>query len=180
MTGLTAASFNWLDYIIIGIIVFSILVSLMRGFLSEAVSLLIWILAIIIALKFSAAISNLLAGIIHQPKIRVIISFILILVIVLVIGSIINHFLGLFVKTTGLSGPNRLLGMVFGLARGVLLVAILLLFAKTTSVVKNPIWHESQLIPHFQEIADWLAQLIPQQVNHISHYFGKSQTTGNS
>jgi membrane protein required for colicin V production len=99
---------------------------------------------------------------------RLIVSFVLVLIIILIIGSLINHFLTLFIQSTGLSGTNLLLGMIFGFARGVLLIGIFILFARMTSVVKEPWWHSSVLIPDFMGIANWLHQFIPDQLNHFS------------
>lgn len=167
--------FNWADYFIIGVILFSTLISLMRGFIAEAFSLLIWIIAAIVAFKSAASVGNLMSRIIHTPSLRLIIGFVLVFVLILILGSLINHFLAVFVQSTGLSGTNRLLGMIFGFARGVLLIAIFILFAKTTSVVRDPWWQSSHLIPYFQGIATWLQQFIPVHLNNFSHYFAKPQ-----
>lgn len=166
-----ALSLNWFDYFIIAVIVISTLISLIRGFVSEAVSLLTWILAAIIAFKFTSDLSRLFENLIHNPSVRMLVSFLILFFIILIIGSILNHFIGIFVRGTGLSGTNRILGMVFGFARGVLLIAIIVLFAKLTSIIRTPWWQTSHLVPYFQGLADWLQHLIPVQLNHVSHYF---------
>jgi membrane protein required for colicin V production len=164
-------AFNLADYFILAVILFSTLISLMRGFISEAISLLTWIIAAVIAFKSAIRVGNLLINFIHSPSLRLIIAFVFVLIIILIIGSIINHFLGAVIRSSGLSGTNRLLGMIFGFARGVLLIAILILFARMTSVAKEPWWITSQLIPYFQGLTNWLQQIIPLQFNNMSHFF---------
>lgn len=171
MNQLATHAFNWVDYFIVAVIVFSTLISLLRGFISEAISLLTWIVAAVVAFKSASSVGNLLSGWIHSSSLRLIIGFAIVFIIILIIGSLINHFLGVFIKSTGLSGTNRLLGMVFGFARGILLIAIFILFAKMTSAAKEQWWLSSQLIPYFQGISGWLQQFIPSHFNNMSHYF---------
>lgn len=163
------------DYFIIAVILFSTLISFFRGFLAEAMSLLIWVLAAVVAFKFTASLSNMLSGVIHTPSARYIASFILLFVLILIFGSIVNHFLAAFIKSTGLSGPNRLLGMIFGFGRGILLIAIFILFAEMTSVVRDPWWQASVFIPYFKGIVNWLHQFIPSHFNNVGHYFANSR-----
>ncbi len=170
-----ALSFTWVDYFIVIVIVFSTLISLMRGFISEAISLLTWIIAVILAFKFSQVLSDRLAGMIHNPSVRFFVSFIIVFLIVLILGSIISHLLSSLVRSTGLSGTNRLLGTVFGFARGILLVAIFILFAGMTSVVRESWWQSSYLIPYFHDIVAWLQQFIPNHFPSMSHYFARPQ-----
>jgi membrane protein required for colicin V production len=178
MTELTPHTLNWTDYIIIAIITISTLISLMRGFTSEAVSLLTWIIAVIIAFKFSGMVSGFLSNMIKTPSVRLIISFVLLFICILIFGAILNYFFTVFVNKTGLSSTNRLLGMVFGFARGVLLVAIFILFARFTSVIKDPWWSSAQLIPYFQGISDWLQRFVPNKLIGVSHYIANTPTTG--
>ncbi len=162
-------SMNAVDYIIIGIILFSTLTSSMRGFIAEAISLLTWIIAAIVAFRFAEPVGNLLLTAIHAPHLRLVVAFFIVLILVLIVGAVINHFFSAFIKSTGLTGTNRLLGMIFGFARGILLVAILILFTMMTSFVKSTWWHYSVLIPYFIGIANWLQHLIPSQLYHFQH-----------
>jgi membrane protein required for colicin V production len=151
---------NGSDYFIIAVVFISTLISLMRGFISEAISLLTWVVAAIVAFQAAPAVAEFLSGFVHNTSLRVIIGFLIVFLIIIIIGAVINHFLSVFVLSTGLSGTNRLLGMIFGFARGVLLIAIFILFATYTSLPKERWWHASQLIPYFLGITDWLKELI--------------------
>lgn len=170
MNVMISHSLNWVDYFIVAVILFSTLISLMRGFIAEAISLLTWILAVVVAFQYSSKLSVIFAKIIHTPSVRMMISFIILFIIILILGAIVNHFFAVFLRSTGLSGTNRVLGMVFGFARGVLLIAIFMLLAEFTSMTKEPWWSQSQFIPYFQNISTWLQQFIPTQFSNVSHY----------
>lgn len=176
MNDLFSSGLNWADYFIIGVILISTLISLLRGFISEAISLVIWAVALFVAIKFATPLSNLFINLIKTPSLRFVVSFIVLFLVVLIIGSIFSHFVTVLVRSSGLSGTNRLIGMIFGFARGVLLIAILVLGAQFTSITKDPWWQKSRLIPYFLGIAAWLHQIIPIEASNLTHYL--SQTKG--
>ena len=62
---------------------------------------------------------------------------------------------------TGLSGTDRFLGMVFGAARGGLLIVVLAGLLSLGPVEQQDLWwRESALLPRFLLIADWSKNLI--------------------
>ncbi|MEJ2213838.1 MAG: CvpA family protein [Gammaproteobacteria bacterium] len=156
------------DYIILVVIALSAVISLFRGFVKEAFSLFIWISAFWLSWMFFRDLAALLIQWISLPSARLGISFALIMIVVLIIGGIIGYLLSKLVEHTGLSGTDRLLGVFFGVARGVVIVAILILLAGLTPVPEDPWWKDSLLIGHFQEISVWLRDLLPED---IAQYF---------
>ncbi|MGD2019774.1 MAG: CvpA family protein, partial [Thiohalocapsa sp.] len=68
------------------------------------------------------------------------------------------------VEKTGLTGTDRLLGMVFGAGRGAVVVALLVFLASLTPVVEDPWWAQSDLLPRFQLLADAMLDLVPPEV----------------
>lgn len=162
---MTSVGINWADVIIIAIVLLSALISLFRGFVREALSLASWVLAFWVALTFSHPLSDLLVNTIHSPTLRMGAAFGGIFIVVLIICAIINYFITALVHSTGLSGTDRLLGAVFGLIRGVLLVAALLLVARlTTPMAQETWWSGSRLIQYFEPVEVWLQEFIPQSV----------------
>jgi membrane protein required for colicin V production len=89
------------------------------------------------------------------------IAFGLLLIATLLVGGILNYLIGRLIDETGLSGTDRMLGMVFGVARGVLVVAILVLLARATPLPQDPWWKESALLGQFDRMADWLVDFLP-------------------
>ncbi len=152
----------WIDYAIVGLIVISLIIGLLRGFIREAFALVIWIAAIWIGLSFSRELSSLLTSVITQPSLQIAAAFGLLFVFTLILGAVVSFLLGELIKKTGLSGLDRLLGMIFGIARGAVVVALLIMLAGLTPLPEDPWWRESKLIPPFQTLATWLKRQIPQ------------------
>ena len=161
-------SLNVADYIIASVVLISTLISLVRGFIKELMSLIIWALGFWVAIKLYERAAIILAPHIANPVIRQVVSFAGIFLLVLIIGMLFNYFLTFIVTKSGLSGTDRLFGMVFGCARGVLLVAVILLLISATSFVQDEWWKKSVLIPHLQVCVDWLRVFLPQKMTDIA------------
>lgn len=168
------ANFNWFDYTILGVIVISTLISLIRGFVKELVSLLTWVVGFWFALRFYTDFANILEGYINSQPVRTVVSFVMIFIIVLIFGAIFNYLISLLLIKTGLNGTDRLIGMLFGLTRGVLLIGVVLLLLSTTATVQDAWWKKSVLIPHFKFLVDWLHGMLPQKFSAISSVIPKS------
>ncbi len=158
---------NTTDYIIVVVVLMSTIISLTRGFFKELISLVIWILGFWVAIKFHDTCATMLIPYIANVSIRIIVSFSGLLLTVLVFGSIFNYLLSFIIIKSGLGGFDRLLGMIFGCTRGVLLAAVILLMISTTSFVQDEWWKKSILIPHFQVIVDWLRVFLPQKITSL-------------
>lgn len=150
-----------IDIIIIGLIAFSILVSLWRGFVSEVLSLAGWVIAFFVASSFYPYLSGYLTQVNsvylqNSEYLRNGIAAAVLFIITLIVCGIINALLSKIIDTTGLSTTDRVLGGAFGALRGILIVAAVLFFLDTfTSASQTELWKESQLIPHFDFIVKW-------------------------
>ncbi|MFB8829362.1 CvpA family protein [Azotobacter sp. CWF10] len=153
-------AFTWVDWAIIAIVAVSSLISLTRGFVKEALSLVTWIIAGVIAWMFGGALSQHLVGYIATPSLQVIAACAILFVATLLVGALVNFLIGELVRVTGLSGTDRVLGMVFGAARGGLLVVLLVGLLSLAPVQQDPWWQQSVLLPHFLIVADWSKNLI--------------------
>lgn len=164
MGNTTTHLFTWADYTIIAIVGLSAIVSLARGFVREALSLITWVVAFWVAFTFSGTLSDLLVNTIKMTSLRTIASFGILFVATLLLGAFINYLIGQLVDKTGLSGTDRVIGVLFGAGRGILLVTVLLLAAQLTPVTQDPWWKQSILIPYFQPLEIWLHGLLPKTV----------------
>ena len=154
----------WVDYTILAVIGLSALISLMRGFVREALSLAGWILAFWVALTFTRELADLLPASISVPSARLAIAFLSLFFLALLLAALVNFLAVQLVEKTGLSGPDRLLGAGFGIARGAVIVAILVLLAGFTAVPRDPWWRSSVLIPQFQQLALWIRGFLPPDI----------------
>lgn len=158
----------WVDIVIPAIITVSAIISLMRGFVREAFSLIGWVAAFWVALRFSNSLAELFLSSITIPSLRIVIAFTILFVLTLILAALINHLATDLVDKTGLTGTDRLIGMIFGIARGGVVVAMLVLLAGLTSLPKDPWWNESVMLGHFEELAVWLQSTVaPEIANHF-------------
>ncbi|MBO1520627.1 CvpA family protein [Oceanisphaera pacifica] len=149
----------WIDYVILGIIALSAIISLVRGFVKEAMSLVTWFAAFFVASQFYADLSTLLD--ISDPLIRDGAAIAILFVLTLILGALVNYIIGELVVKTGLSGTDRVLGVCFGAVRGVLIVAALIFFIDTmTGFSQSLWWQQSRLIPEFGIIIQWFFSLV--------------------
>ena len=146
---------NWADWVILGILAISALFSLRRGFVKEALSLVTWVSAFVVARLFSGALSVVLEKYIETPSVRMAVAFALLFVLILILGAIIANLFEKLVNATGLSATDRVLGMGFGVARGGLVVVVLVALAAQPPAVEDTWWGQSQLIPHFELMESW-------------------------
>ena len=154
----------WIDYAILGIVGISGVISLMRGFIREALSLAGWIAAFWIALAFAGAVADWLEEYVSVPSVRVAIAFAAIFFGVLALCGIVLRLAGVLVERTGMSGTDRTLGIVFGVLRGVVITGLLVLLAGLTSLPRDPWWEQSVLLPHLVELATEIRAFLPPDV----------------
>ncbi|MDF2178059.1 CvpA family protein [Aliiglaciecola sp. CAU 1673] len=156
---------NWIDYCILGIILVSTLISLVRGFVKEAISLAVWFAAFFVASQFYADLAVYLTNF-SDELIRNGVAIAILFVVTLILGGLLNYLIGQMVQYTGLSGTDRALGAVFGLLRGALVVSALLFFMDAFTGFPNAQWWQSSmLIPEFRIVIEWFFEYLQ---NHSS------------
>ncbi len=150
-----------IDFVILAILLLSSLISLMRGFVREAMSLIAWIVAVWVAVKFAPSTAAMLVDQITISPLRHGIAFIILFLITLVSLGVINFLIGYIIKRSGLSSTDRLLGLFFGLLRGAIVVTILVFLGSITPLAQNAWWRDSVFIGVFQYVASWLWTFMP-------------------
>ncbi len=155
---------GWFDIAILVVILISCLISLVRGFVKESISLATWLVAGFIALRYHPALAEIFAPYIESPTISLAAAFGALFILTLIVGAIINYMVSQLVSKTGLSGTDKMLGMIFGAARGVLIVAMIVLFAGLTPIPTESWWQESMMVDHFMKVAVWIKDFLPAEV----------------
>jgi len=147
------------DVVIIFVVVLSALFSLLRGFVKEAISLASWILATWIGANFSSNLAQMLP--IESPAMAQASAFGMLFIMTLLIGSLINYSVAKFVKTTGLSSADKVLGVGFGFLRGLMIIVVFVVVGGMTPLPTMPWWQTSALLERFEGAAVVLKDYLP-------------------
>ena len=156
------------DWVIIGVVLISTAISIVRGFVKEALSLVTLVVAIFVSRMFGAQASSLLVGLIDVPSLRLVAAYAMLFFATMITGGIVNYLIVQVVRMEGLSGTDRVFGMVFGFARGALVVIIAVALMSRLPFREDPWWQASMLIPHIQVSADWLQVIVMENVDEIT------------
>ncbi|MEE9425824.1 MAG: CvpA family protein [Methylococcales bacterium] len=154
----------WIDYSFIVIIAVSALIGLLRGLVREALSLTAWVMAIWISIHFSPSLGHLMRNLIEQDTMRTIAAFLILFIGTLSIGSIITHIVRSGLKKIGLGFVDRLGGLLFGVLRGSGIIMVLIYVVGLTPIKRETWWHQSMLIPPFEQLVIWLGSQAPSEV----------------
>ncbi|MEO8444413.1 MAG: CvpA family protein [Gammaproteobacteria bacterium] len=152
------------DYLLVGILLVSGLVGLLRGLIREVLSLVIWAGALWVAARYGEQAAVLLGSSVSDPVWRQWAGRLGLFVGVLFGGSILAWLIGYFVRRSAITGTDRVLGMLFGVARGVLVAGILALALEVGGFVAEPWWQESKLLPYAAKVGDQMRKLAQEQL----------------
>ena len=152
------------DYAVIGIVALSLALGLWRGVVGEVIAIIAWIAAVMGALEFGTATGQAVFAGIVDPAIRALAGCTLIFVGILVAMALVRLAVRQMVKALGLSLSDRLLGMIFGLARGVLVVLVLVAAGGMTSAPQQPWWQEAALAPPLETAVLAVKPLLPDEL----------------
>jgi membrane protein required for colicin V production len=169
---------QWVDILIIAIIVLSVLTGLFRGFVKELVALCVWGLALWLGVHYTEALDPWLQPYIQEESVRHVVAFLIILFATLFAGGVINATLSFILRRAGLSGTDRTLGMGFGFIRGVFIVALMMVAVKMTSLPYEQYAQNSKLYARFDPVVAFLYAHLPdfikkvKEVDKDSHFSG--------
>lgn len=157
----------WVDWVIITIISISTLISLWRGFVREAMSLVVWIGAFIIARTFHPNLQAVLASTVESPGVRMVAAFAILFFGTLVVGALVTRALARLVEATGLSATDRVLGTFFGLTRGVLLVVVALALLRMTPATEDTWWRTSVMVDELGKVEQWSRDVLGDDIERF-------------
>lgn len=148
---------NGADYLILGVLLLSMLLGLIRGFVREAIGVISWLGGLWLAWRYAHVVEPLLAGRVGDPPVSTWAARTLIVLAVLIVGWIVASLLGYMLRHSGLSiMVDRLLGLVTGFVRGAVIVAVFVLLGQFVQLTSTKWWTGSRLIPYASEAAGWL------------------------
>lgn len=135
------------DYVVLGAVVLSLLIGVWRGVVSEILALLAWVVAFVAARTWATPAGAIVAGGLAEPMWRSVAGFLAVFVAVLVLFALGRWIASLLLKAVGLAPLDRVLGAVFGVARGVLVVWVAVLLAGLSALPQQPWWRQAVLAP---------------------------------
>lgn len=152
---------NWADYGILAIVVLSALIGLLRGFTREIFGLGTWVFAVILSIAFGREAMEFLQPHIATPLFRTGAAYGGLFLAGLLVGGIITAVIVAQIRGSRFSSADRTLGSGLGLIRGVLVVGLVVLLARTNGMNQKSWWKEAMLVGPSEPIADGLDILIP-------------------
>lgn len=152
------------DYILLSMLLVSGLIGVLRGLIREALSLAIWVAALWSAARFGQDASRLFTTMLDDPLWQLWAGRLALFVGVLFAGSVLAWIVTYFVRRSVITGTDRVLGMLFGIARGVILAGILVLALDLGGFSAEPWWRESKLLPYAAAVGAELRDLAEEQL----------------
>ena len=132
------------DYVAVTIVAASALLGVWRGVVGEVIALIAWVLAFLAAKWWGDEVAQrLLAGVIADPALRIVAAWVAVFVVVLLLMALLRLAVRGLLKALGLSPTDRLLGVIFGLARGLLIVLVLVAVGGMLSMAKERWWSDA-------------------------------------
>ncbi|WP_051218907.1 CvpA family protein [Oceanobacter kriegii] len=156
-----------IDWVILAVLLISSLISLKRGFVREALSLVVWVGAFVLARMFSGNLATLLTDYLETNSLRWIAAFVILFLGAVAVGTMVSHLIAEMVRLTGLGSMDRVLGMAFGAIRGLVVLVAIVYGLQFTVVPEDPWWQESLLVPHLELLADWARKTLPGATNQL-------------
>jgi len=158
------------DYVVLSIFIVSIVLSIIRGFVREALSIAGWIIAFIAAGAYASYLEPFMPSAIGGESLRILIAFILVFLAALLITALITMVLSALIKGVGLGFIDRLLGSVFGFLRAFVIVMLLVLIAGLTAIPKQPFWQQAVLSRSLEVVAMQITHWLPNDLSKWISY----------
>ncbi len=152
------------DLAVIAIIGLSVLLSVIRGLVREVLALAAWVVAFLAANLLSGAVVPWMPEALASEELRLLAAFVCVFLGVLITMSLLAMLASRLVKNAGLGLEDRLLGAAFGLARGLLVVMILVLLAGLTSLPRQAVWRNAVLSGPLEAFAGMIRPWLPAQL----------------
>jgi membrane protein required for colicin V production len=158
------------DYVVLGVVAMSLLLGVWRGVVSEVLALLAWVAAFVSARTWAAPAGDMVATGMAEPAWRQVAGFLAVFVAVLVLFALARWLLSLLLKAVGLAPLDRVLGAVFGIARGVLVVWIGVLLAGLSALPQQAWWRQAVLSPPLETAVLAAKPWLPPDLAKRIHY----------
>lgn len=157
------------DYLVLFVLGASVVISMVRGLVKEVLSLIGWVVAFVVANTYAAQLALLMPEVVPGEVLRLILAFIALFIGTRILMGLLSMVLGALLDAGGLSIFDRLLGAVFGLGRGLVIVLAAVILSGMTSLPQQDLWKDALLSPYCElgarTVKDFLPAAMAQHVN---------------
>lgn len=161
---------TWFDYAVLAVMAASLLLGLWRGVVSEILALAAWVLAFFVAREFAAPVSEMFARLLPDRSMQYLAGFAAVFVGVLIVVGIARLVVSFLLRAVGLGLIDRMLGAVFGIARGVLVVLIAVMLAGLTPLPREHWWRDAVFAPPLETAVlaarPWLPESMARKIRY--------------
>ncbi len=158
------------DYVVLGIVGVSVLLSIMRGFVREVLALVSWVVAFIVAKLYAVELVPLLPEAIPNEALKMLAAFLILFLTTLLLCSLLAIALSQIFKKVGLGWIDRGLGAVFGVLRGVVIIGTLVLLAGFTALPKDPMWRNAMFAAPLEAMVMTVLPWLPTDIaKHVKY-----------
>ncbi len=145
------------DYFLAATVLLSMLFGAVRGFLRESVALLGWLVGLWLAWRYAYVLEPFLGGALAGTELQSWVARIIVLMVVVIASWLLGGLLDYLVQRSGLTlGVDRLLGALFGLVRGAVIVGFAVMLGQAAQLASESWWRESRIMPLGEEMSSVL------------------------
>lgn len=156
------------DFVVIGILLLSASLGLWRGLVHELMALLGWPFALVLCKLLAASLAPLLP--LKQETARLVVAYALVFIAALIVWSVLTRLLAKLLKAVGSGWPDRILGGLFGLLRGALVLLVLVWMVGLTNYYQKPFWRDALTTGTLEQAALLTKSWLPDSVAQRIHY----------
>lgn len=149
------------DWVLLAVLALSLAVGLWRGLVREVLALMGWVAAFYLAQLEAPRMAQWLPMSGSSATLRYVAGFVVVFVAVLVLSTVLAWLIRRFLSVVGLGVLDRLLGGVFGLLRGGVILLVLTVVVSMTPLVHTPTWTQSWVTPWLANGLHHLKPLLP-------------------
>lgn len=161
---------TWFDYAVLAVIAASLLLGLWRGMVSEILAIAAWVLAFFVAREFALPVSEFYASLLHDKSLQYLAGFATVFLAVLVVVGIARLVVSFLLRAVGLGLIDRLLGAIFGIARGVLVVLVCVMLGGLTPLPREPWWKSAVFAPPLETavlaMKPWMPETMARKIKY--------------
>lgn len=156
------------DFVVIGILLLSASLGLWRGLVHELMALLGWPFALVLCKLLAASLAPLLP--LKQETARLGVAYALVFIAALIVWSVLTRLLAKLLKAVGSGWSDKVMGGLFGLLRGAMVLLVLVWMVGLTNYYQKPFWRDALTTGTLEQAALLTKCWLPDSVAQRIHY----------